>query len=166
MRARQEPNQLPEKEGAQVPSAPVDTSKTIIGVSDSMILFITAYKDTLAEDATTGQKRIYRERVDVPLKLKSEPIGGFRPSAGGCAFVITEHFLKRYDVTMENVVAEIKAQENYGLRFVFLDDDEKDHSGAPKYQRILDVLKRRDIIEGTVQQEAFEMGVMNSDMIV
>lgn len=137
-------------------------SKTLLGIADSMLLFVTTYR----QQRSRKNGEVYDEEVDVPLKLTSAPIGGSSELGGGCAFTLTEKFCKKNRINFDEVVRQIREQDSYGLRYVWEDDESLDSQGAPVYKRIIDVVHGRERLEREVQNEAMMEGVLHSESMV
>lgn len=154
-------------EAAQEPKAKQKKGareRTLIGVADSGILFVKGVKQVLVQ-APNGQKVLYDETVDIPLKMTSSPIAGFT-AGGGCAFTITEKWCKSKKLDYDATIESIMAQDAYGLRYVFEDDETKDFHGEPRYKRILDQIRYKHYLEKGVQAEAYETGIMHSESLI
>jgi len=174
MRAKNDgAEQLPEKTEATAatdskpnkrPSWREARERTLIGIPDSMLLFVTGVKKKLVK-APNGEEVLYDQEVSIPVKLTSSPVAGYF-AGGGCAFAITERWCEKRGVKFEETIQQILKSEGYGLRFVFEDDDSTDERGEPMVKRVLDQLRGRHDKEREVQAEAHEHVVMHSDSML
>jgi len=151
-----------QKEKETVTEKPQPRSKTLLGIADSMLLFVATYRERPSRK--TGE--MYEEEVDIPIKLASAPIGGSSELGGGCAFTLTEKFCKKNRIDFDSVIKQIKEQDSYGLRYVWEDDEDLDDHGQPHYKRIIDVIHGRERLEREVQNEAMLEGVLHSESMV
>ena len=151
----------PPQVGLKAPPRQPQRERTIIGIADSMVLFITGVKQEIVS-APNGQKVLHDTREDHAVKLTSTPIGGY-VMGGGCAFTLTEHWCKKKKVDFDKTVEDLKMQDGYALRFAFEDDEAIQQNGQPAYSRILAQIKHRHDTERGVQNEAYEVGILHSD---